>query len=68
MEQLHYPYCPHGKYVGGCGADYMCFHCEMGDTLTDAEQAEYERRIAEWQDMTASEQFWSLPSDVLDGP
>lgn len=27
-------YCVHGVYVGGCGADYMCGHCEMGeDTL-----------------------------------
>src|SRR6476661_9235203 len=27
-------YCKHGVYVGGCGADYMCGHCEMGeDTL-----------------------------------
>lgn len=25
-----YPYCVHGKYVGGCGADYMCHACEMG--------------------------------------
>lgn len=26
-----YPYCIHGVYVGGCGADYMCGACEMGD-------------------------------------
>jgi len=24
-----YPYCRHGRYVGGCGADYMCGACEM---------------------------------------
>lgn len=24
-------YCVHGVYVGGCGADYMCGHCEMGE-------------------------------------
>jgi hypothetical protein len=23
--------CKHGTYVGGCGADYMCGACEMGD-------------------------------------
>lgn len=23
--------CPHGKYVGGCGADLMCGRCEMGE-------------------------------------
>lgn len=23
--------CKHGVYVGGCGYDYMCFQCEMGD-------------------------------------
>lgn len=22
--------CPHGVYVGGSGADYMCGRCEMG--------------------------------------
>ena len=24
-------YCVHGVYVGGCGPDYMCGHCEMGE-------------------------------------
>jgi len=30
---LYYPgdLCPHGVYVGGCGADYMCGHCENGE-------------------------------------
>lgn len=23
--------CEHGTYVGGCGIDYMCHPCEMGD-------------------------------------
>ena len=27
----NYPYCIHGVYVGGCGIDYMCGQCEMGD-------------------------------------
>lgn len=26
-----YPYCIHGSYVGGCGVDWMCHACEMGD-------------------------------------
>lgn len=24
-------YCIHGVYVGGCGVDWMCGHCEMGE-------------------------------------
>jgi len=24
-------YCKHGVYVGGCGIDWMCHACEMGD-------------------------------------
>jgi hypothetical protein len=28
-----YPYCIHGNYVGGCGIDYMCHSCEMGETF-----------------------------------
>ena len=31
MQQQPYPYCPHGMYVGGCGIDYSCFTCEMGE-------------------------------------
>ena len=23
--------CPHGKYTGGCGVDWMCGACEMGE-------------------------------------
>lgn len=41
-----YPYCPHEKYVGGCGADFMCGACELGDVEPTAnEQADYVRRI-----------------------
>jgi hypothetical protein len=29
-------YCPHGYYVGGCGADYMCQHCEDGVSVEEA--------------------------------
>lgn len=24
-------HCRHGVYVGGCGYDFMCHYCEMGD-------------------------------------
>jgi hypothetical protein len=34
-------YCEHGRYVGGCGADLMCFDCEMG--ISAAERAEINR-------------------------
>jgi hypothetical protein len=30
-------YCVHGTYVGGCGIDWMCGHCEM-DEFDYAEQ------------------------------
>lgn len=23
--------CEHGVYVGGCGVDWMCMECELGD-------------------------------------
>lgn len=42
-------YCKHGNYVGGCGADYMCGACEMGDpdvTVNDS-LATIERLVAE---------------------
>lgn len=26
-----YDHCRHGVYVGGCGIDFMCHACEMGD-------------------------------------
>ena len=25
--------CPHGVYVGGCGIDWMCPHCESGEDV-----------------------------------
>ena len=31
VEPIPPGYCPHGKYVGGCGIDWMCQACEMGD-------------------------------------
>lgn len=143
MQRQSYPYCKHGSYVGGCGADYMCGACEMGDetpSLRDLtnevsilldrfareddnlraslvenyphniylhvyiyshmlqhntrlrhienvrQQIEYitplvtgmddrgwldrehDRKIREWDSMEGEDQFWSLPSQVLDGP
>ena len=35
-------YCPHGKYVGGCGIDWMCGPCEMGDGDPTAEYYQWQ--------------------------
>ena len=40
--------CPHGKYVGGCGIDWMCGMCEQGDTLSKSQRVNIGRR-AEWE-------------------
>jgi len=71
MQPEPYPYCPHGSYVGGCGIDYMCHPCEMGDT-TEEEYARHEEAIKEYhlEQQTqegADKQFWNLPNHVLDG-
>jgi hypothetical protein len=29
-------FCEHGKYVGGCGIDWMCYWCEEGISAVDA--------------------------------
>lgn len=63
-----YPYCVHGKYVGGCGVDHMCGACEMGDEPTPEEIEHYERAKAEYRNLSHDEKFWSLPQHVLDGP
>jgi hypothetical protein len=34
----HEGYCPHGKYVGGCGADLMCGWCEDGISVSEAKR------------------------------
>lgn len=31
IESRYEGYCFHGKYVGGCGIDWMCGWCESGD-------------------------------------
>lgn len=63
-----YPYCVHGKYVGGCGADYMCGSCEMGDEPTQEKVSNYEQAKAEYEHLSNEEKLWSLPQHVLDGP
>jgi len=72
MQKEDYPYCPHGAYVGGCGVDYMCFPCEMGDELSPEQEKRHEDSVKEWyaeqdEDGGADSQFWNLPSKVLDG-
>jgi hypothetical protein len=67
-KMQHYPYCVHGKYVGGCGADYMCGECEMGEEPTAEQIAEHEKAIKEYSQLSKDEKFWSLPQHVLDGP
>lgn len=68
-----YPYCIHGKYVGGCGVDLMCFACEMGDEPTPEEYARYKKDAKAWYAEQETEegrerQFWSLPDSILEGP
>lgn len=43
MTKQAYPYCIHGHYVGGCGADYMCFSCEMGDEAPTVNDLRYDK-------------------------
>ena len=39
-------YCKHGNYVGGCGIDWMCHLCEMGDEPPSVnEQKAHMRKI-----------------------
>lgn len=45
VEPIPPGYCPHGKYVGGCGIDWMCFACEMGDDAPDLTDADFTRMI-----------------------
>lgn len=37
-------YCRHGKYVGGCGIDWMCGLCEDGITLRQEKDWALRRR------------------------
>ena len=46
-------YCKHGVFVGGCGIDWMCHACEMGDVEpTPAEL--FERATAKFAEMVTS--------------
>ena len=37
-------YCEHGKYVGGCGIDWMCGWCEDGVSAAEAERISRDSR------------------------
>ena len=43
-------YCPHGRYVGGCGADLMCGYCEDGISRTEAIRMERAERLRATRD------------------
>jgi len=40
-------YCPHGTYVGGCGADLMCSWCEDGISAPEARRIVTAQRTRE---------------------
>lgn len=63
----HYPYCVHGAYVGGCGADYLCGPCEWGEPATPEQLQEYEQSRARYLGLTSSEQIAALPDHVQRG-
>ena len=42
--------CKHGVYVGGCGADYMCGACEMGEDDNEEDLAAVENAYSESDD------------------
>jgi hypothetical protein len=51
-------YCKHGVFVGGCGIDWMCHACEMGDVEpTPTEAAEHM--------VTAFERYISRRGELL---
>ena len=39
-------YCEHGRYVGGCGIDYMCDWCESGISAAEMNRIFAQRRLA----------------------
>ena len=53
MDQHPFPNCVHGVYVGGCGIDFMCHACEMGDEELSPNQAFAWAKRAVIQDMNA---------------
>jgi len=53
MNQTPINVCIHGTYVGGCGIDYMCHACEMGDLELSPNDA-FEAAKRSWiRDMNA---------------
>ncbi len=56
-------YCPHGTYVGGCGADYMCGWCEDG--ISGAELREINRRDRTRMTRERAEQAAKLLATLL---
>ena len=62
-----YPYCVHGNYVGGCGADYLCGYCESGEPPTAQELADHQAARSRYLGLTSSEQIASLPEHVQRG-
>lgn len=61
MTKYAYGYCKHGAYVGGCGVDYMCGACEMGDEdptprelleIMQRAEARYDAKIVELEGLT----------------
>lgn len=57
-------HCRHGAYVGGCGIDFMCHACEMGDpdpTMADLRR-EFERAIDDLIEL------WQLCHTSYDDP
>lgn len=72
-----YDYCKHGRYVGGCGIDWMCHRCEMGDEdSTGRELLDYiveaaksleisDQRIDEWLRLLSETSSTTIPQDTI---
>lgn len=66
-------HCRHGVYTGGCGYDFMCHACEMGDPdPTPRELAATVQAIAEeiwtfWDQLTANTREMFAGTDEPDG-
>lgn len=56
-------YCPHGKYVGGCGADIMCSWCEDGISPAEANRIVAMQRTREIREK--AERAQKLLNDLL---
>ncbi len=70
QTKVPYPYCPHGKYVGGCGIDWMCFPCEMGDEQSSPRELRqyvlnWKVRVAEFEAQIGSFELNAALRQVL---